>query len=685
MIAGMKEQEEKTRKKVAQKGIMMKFIYGILIPLVVILVITGIVLSVQITAEIETLQENSLSKETESAARFIDGYFESYFSMIETIAALPLVQETLDEVSKNGESFRDSPYRDEVVNALVEIQKLSPDAIQSLYIADFTTSQYLRWDGLTPEGEWDITTRPYYSLVNEAKETILTSAFQNVAGSTVVSLSTPVFAPNSTKILGIVNIDLSLDSLIKSMNDISVGNDGYVILFDSTHNIISARDEELLLKNVDEVGFSDELIDEIKNDKTGNVEYQYDGVSYCGNAQYVENLNGWCVLGVMTDTEYHQPINNITIIVVICFVLCIIILAILCIMVVRNIVKPIKELSGVVEELAKGNLNIDCTMSADDEIGHLASGVRMLVARLQTYILYIDETYEILERMGKGNLVFEMKQDYAGEFAKLKIAMLDIQKMLSDILKRITETSVSITDNAEVLSVAAHEVADGTVSQAASIEELSASVNQISDNVEISAKHAKTAENISLESEKLVEIGSQKMTEVKTAMENISESSSRINEIIQKIDDIATQTNLLSLNASIEAARAGEAGRGFAVVANQVQSLAQQSAEAVKDTEYLIQQSVAAVQNGIVMVNDMAESLKDIVDGSERTLTLVREIATASGEQEEAIKQVTIGVEQVAEVVTVTTETAGTTADTSAELTDYAAQLKQLVEKFTIE
>ncbi len=392
----MGAKEEKISNK---NSIMRKFIYGILVPLVVILAITGILLNFCITNEIETLQKSSLQTETESATRLIEEYFETYFSVIETTAALPVVQEALLEVSTNGESFRESPYRDEIIEVLVEIQKLSPEAIQSLYIADFTTSQYLRWDGKTPDEDWDITTRPYYFLVNMAKSTILTSVFQNVAGITVVSVSTPVFDPDTGQVIGSVNIDLGINSLIESMKAITVGSDGYVILFDSMNEIISARDDEILLKNVDDAGFSDELAQMIKNKEAGNIEFTYHDVSYHGSVAFVDELGGWCVMGVVPEAEFHQPISSITAVVVVCFVLCILILSALCVMVVRKMIQPLKKLSGIVGELAEGNLYVACNMSGDDEIGHLAEGVRVLVNRLQTYMLYVSESYEKMEHL----------------------------------------------------------------------------------------------------------------------------------------------------------------------------------------------------------------------------------------------------------------------------------------------
>lgn len=383
----------------ANKSIMRKFIYGILIPLVLILVVTGILLNVRLTKEIEVLQEKNLETQTEAALRLIEEYFEKYVSVIETTAALPIVQDALMEVSQKGESFRESPYHDEMIEILSKVQKLSPEAIQSIYLADFTNSQYLRWDGKTPEDGWDITQRPYYALISEEKSTILTPVFRNVTGSNVVSVSTPVFALDNETMIGSVNIDLGIDSLIESMEAVTVGKEGYIILFDSTDTVISARDEEILLKNVKEAEFPTQVVRMVENKEKGNIEFCYQDIRYCGYVGFADKLNGWCVLGILPDAEYHQPVNNITTIVVVCFVACILILSVLCMIVVRKIIQPLKKLSVVVGELAEGNLYVDCSMKGEDEIGHLAEGVRVLVDRLRTYMLYVSESYEKMEQL----------------------------------------------------------------------------------------------------------------------------------------------------------------------------------------------------------------------------------------------------------------------------------------------
>ena len=183
----------------------------------------------------------------------------------------------------------------------------------------------------------------------------------------------------------------------------------------------------------------------------------------------------------------------------------------------------------------------------------------------------------------------------------------------------------------------------------------------------------------------MVQKGNEQMDEMMRAMDDISNRSQEIGKIIKTIDDIAFQTNILALNAAVEAARAGAAGKGFAVVADEVRNLAQKSAEAANNTTLLIEQSMKAVDEGTRVAGETAQSLRSIVDGSSQTLRLVREIATASTEQSVAISQVTVGVEQVSSVIQMTSATANESATTSAQLSQQAQSLQNLVSQFKLD
>lgn len=346
------------------------------------------------------------------------------------------------------------------------------------------------------------------------------------------------------------------------------------------------------------------------------------------------------------------------------------------------VAKPIKKLSTVAYELSNENWDVNIDIKSNDETGQLANSMQALVNSLKMYTLYIDEISSLLEQLGNGNLNLEFGLTYDKGFAIIKNALDKTSNMLNTTLKQINEASNQVTDASQQVAHGALALSQGATEQASSIEEFSATINDISTQIQQNAQNTNKAKEISINANEATTRGKQQMLDMIAAMNEINEKSHEISKIIKNIDDIAFQTNILALNAAVEAARAGNAGKGFSVVAEEVRNLASKSAESAKDTALLIEHSLKAIENGTRIASETEKSLEVIVEESQKSLDIIKDIADSTNEQATSISQVNIGIEQISSIVQANSATAEESAATSEELSGQAQTLKELISNF---
>ncbi|WP_051332543.1 methyl-accepting chemotaxis protein [Cucumibacter marinus] len=318
----------------------------------------------------------------------------------------------------------------------------------------------------------------------------------------------------------------------------------------------------------------------------------------------------------------------------------------------------------------------------DAELDRLSDSVNALVSTVERGL---DETADVLSALAQTDLTQRVEGEYQGSFLRLKQDTNRVADKLVEIVSQLRGTSRALkTATGEILS-GANDLSERTTKQAAAVEETTASTEQLANTVNENSERAKKAQSSVDEARQVAEKGGQVMAEATHAMERISNSSSKISDIIGMIDDIAFQTNLLALNASVEAARAGEAGKGFAVVAVEVRRLAQSAAEASSEVKSLIEQSVTEVEGGSKLVASAAESLEGIVTSVRGVNTLVNEIAEDSRQQAVSISEISQSIRQMDEM---TQHNAALVEETNAAIEQTEAQateLDQIVAIFRLE
>ena len=362
-------------------------------------------------------------------------------------------------------------------------------------------------------------------------------------------------------------------------------------------------------------------------------------------------------------------------------IISVIIGVVICVYITRSLKKPIEELEVAANKMASGDFDIDVNYESEDELGSLS---RSMIKMSNGIKDIIEDTVRVLGEVASGNFNTETNAEYIGVFKYIENSINKITTDLSETMEQINIASEEVGAASDQVASGSQMLSQGATEQASAIEELSSTISEISEKIKGTSENAKQANSLSLNAAKQVQEGNNQMKEMVKAMEDITFTSTEIGRIIKTIDDIAFQTNILALNAAVEAARAGEAGKGFAVVADEVRNLAAKSAEAAKNTSTLIENSIEAVANGTKIVDNTAESLEKIINTANRTAKLVNDIAKASEEEANSISQVTLGVEQISEVVQTNSATSEESAAASEELNGQAQMLKSLIENFKI-
>lgn len=323
-------------------------------------------------------------------------------------------------------------------------------------------------------------------------------------------------------------------------------------------------------------------------------------------------------------------------------------------------------------------------ISSENEIGELGASIQKTVSRLKEYIVYIDETAGVLAEIADGRLSIELKNDYVGEFQKIKTALLNTSDSMSQVMAGINKSSEHVSVGASELASASQTLAEGAQNQAASIEQLTATTVTVVEQVEDSRRGAEASADATTQAAMLIEQDQEKMQQMMDAMDKIHETSQQVVGIIQNIEDIASQTNLLSLNASIEAARAGEAGKGFAVVADEIGKLALESSGAANTTKELIEISMEEIRKGNAIASEAMESLQESVAAISHVNELIQKTAENAAVQAQNMNQLRIGIEEIAHGVEDNSAASQETSATSEELASQAEMLNQMVQKFEL-
>ncbi|MCL2253292.1 MAG: methyl-accepting chemotaxis protein [Lachnospiraceae bacterium] len=517
----------------------------------------------------------------------------------------------------------------------------------------------------------------FYGAYN-SKAPYWTSVYAWDDGIDMVTYAKPVIV--NGKVVGIVGVDITIATIRKIITDIQVYDTGFALLRSNRVDFLEINDFIINLADSEK----NKLISAVESNTDEVINITLNNTKYLAIATYLNN--GYQIFILAPQKEVNADLYKSLVKFATIFVIGLILVIIIVYFISNSIGRPVAALSGYMRRAgssgditytAEEKRNLDFFINKGGEIGQLTADCMIFIE----HILRIANDLKIVAS-GDLTTTTEILSDKDVMGNSLNQTVENLNTMFKDIFitskqvateaERIKQSAKQIASSTSDIAEGAQYLAKGSTDQAHSIQELTGAVHVIASKTQINADMANKASALSNIVISNAQKGNQQMEEMIDAVNAITAASQEIGTIIETINEIASQTNLLSLNASIEAARAGELGRGFAVVAGEVGKLAEESTKSAAETNEIIKTSIEKADLGAKIVQETAKSLSEIIEGIKESSALIKEIADASDEQLEGIKQINNGIDQVSKIVVQTSSAAEESAAASAESADAA-------------
>lgn len=550
-------------------------------------------------------------------------------------------------------------------------------------------------NGICAADGTDYNDREYFKRSMQGEVVVSDPVIAKTDGKLSVIISAPVYegGDKDGEIIGVVFVVPDPEFLNDICAAISISEHSGCYLLGSTGTTIAHSDSAIAQeqKNNIELSQTDSSLKEIAKieqqmlkGETGYGTYFRKGAYILQAYAPIDGTNGWMVA---VDAPVTDFLGSVVIGIIIGAAIGVIAVAYSIYkakQIGQRIGEPVAQCTDRIQLLAQGDLHTPAPkVETGDELQILAEATASLSDNLQQVI---GDTDYLLGEMSEGNfaIVSNCREAYIGDFSGLLESIRKLNHKLSETLGEIKNAVSQVSAGAGQMADAAQGLAEGATDQAGSVEELQATITNVTEIVEKNAKALGASYEKAMEYQQQARNSGEEMKGLTDAMQRINETSKQISDIIGEIEDIASQTNLLSLNAAIEAARAGEAGRGFAVVAEQIRKLADDSAQSAVHTRELIETSLQEIEKGNQITDKTAEALQKVVEGIEDLANESKKAMEESNAQADAMAQIEQGIEQISTVVQNNSATAEETSATSEELSAQATNMNELTDAFQL-
>ncbi|OOB79008.1 MAG: hypothetical protein BEN19_08295 [Epulopiscium sp. Nuni2H_MBin003] len=560
--------------------------------------------------------------------------------------------------------------------------------ISTIYIGT-NQGRLIHSDYWRPSADFIVTERMWYIDAINSDTFIMTPPYLDATTGGIVASMAQKITNNSGQPIGVLSIDITLDSLINLISSSETDEGLYAFVVNEAGDILMHSDPTLApqadgsMINLDstKAKYEDFFVTERANEAVT-------GINAAGDSVYsaftlVPNTD-WVII-----TNYPTKYTTQTIVLEILVALLIFLGGLIfSTIAIANFVKkyitPINQVANSLTEISKGNLNIN-TANIPRSSWEIDTLTDSLVVVTNSLNMYIKEISDILLNYANGDFTAVPQQNYVGSFSAIKTSLTDISHSLRELLADTNHSATEVSTAANNIAESAGELADATVSQATLLSEFKENTHNIATDIINSIEDIDNSYKSISEMAHKANESKEVANNMESAMNLISSSTQEILKIINQVEDIASQTNLLALNASIEAARAGEAGRGFTIVASEVRELSGKTSEIVKTIYDIINTNLDSVKQGEEMVALTTNVLDNIIEASRETAIVSKNIRDNALNQRDALQDMTSETNRLAQDISKNAAISEENVAISEELSTQANILKSKLDKFIID
>lgn len=567
---------------------------------------------------------------------------------------------------------------------LLDIQQVADtlgDSVLFVALCSIYEDNFFNSAEMTGGADFTLTNLLFYEAYT-SKSTYITEPYEEVlTGITIVTIAEPIMNDDG-RITGLLLVQLSLDKMSSIVLSSTFGETGAAMLMDRNNAIMAYTNPAVVGMNVADLSYSGDVAERELANPTGVIaEYELGGATRIGGIVEVSELSGWKLLLAMDSSELNGSIAKVVLRINIALTLAVVFCCVLCSRSIYLCLAPMKQLEAFMEQLAEGNLGAVLECDEPNEIGQLAKYMNATATSLNAYIGMIDKA---MKALGRGDLTRPDGIDFRGDFKNIEESIEYFAFNLSDSIREIRLAAVQMNQGAEQVASGSQQISNGATEQTTSVDALHTLIEGINDSITVNAQNSSTvATDAQHISENLVQ-SNQKMQELAVSVRDIRSMSDEVKQIIRTIEEVAFQTNILSLNAAVEAARAGEAGKGFAIVAEEVHLLSAKTTEAAEETTKIINDIANAIETGVSLAQETSQELQVVVDDVDVFVGNISTISLSTQNQADAIAEINRGIETISNVVVQNSAVSEESAASSEELSTQTTQMLSLVESYKL-